>query len=108
MGPDSVVNTTACRQLTGISYCVSATLGRRSHLIASPGPSPDGSIPGMASLNRPNAGAHEELYDAGMIFRKKVMGDDYVDNQLAKGTSEFMRPMQEIATEVVLSRVLLT
>ncbi|KAG5352862.1 hypothetical protein C0989_012494 [Termitomyces sp. Mn162] len=27
----------------------------------------------MASLNRPNAGAHEELYDAGMIFRKKVM-----------------------------------
>jgi len=27
------------------------------------------------------------------------MGDEYVDNQLSKGVSEFMKPMQELATE---------
>ncbi|KAJ3497602.1 hypothetical protein NLJ89_g10329 [Agrocybe chaxingu] len=48
---------------------------------------------------RPNDGAHQELYDAGMVMRRKVMGDEYVDSQLAKGTSEFMKPMQELATE---------
>jgi len=28
------------------------------------------------------------------------MGDEYVDNQLSKGASEFMKPMQQLATEV--------
>ncbi|KAL0956715.1 hypothetical protein HGRIS_002837 [Hohenbuehelia grisea] len=53
----------------------------------------------MSESSRPNEAAHKELYDAGMVYRRKVMGDEYVDNQLAKGVSEFMRPMQELATE---------
>ncbi|KAG6917227.1 hypothetical protein DXG01_003341 [Tephrocybe rancida] len=53
----------------------------------------------MTSAIRPDAEAHEELYKAGMVLRRKVMGDEYVDDQLQKGTSEFMRPMQELATE---------
>ncbi|KAJ4483470.1 CMD-domain-containing protein [Lentinula aciculospora] len=44
--------------------------------------------------------AHQELYDAGMIMRRKVMGNEYVDNQLRKGESEFMKPMQQLTTEV--------
>ncbi|KAJ3800078.1 CMD-domain-containing protein [Lentinula aff. detonsa] len=44
--------------------------------------------------------AHQELYDAGMDMRRKVMGNEYVDNQLRKGESEFMKPMQQLATEV--------
>ncbi|KAJ4497201.1 CMD-domain-containing protein [Lentinula lateritia] len=44
--------------------------------------------------------AHQELYDAGMIMRRKVMGDEYVNNQLRKGESEFMKPMQQLTTEV--------
>ncbi|KAE9411567.1 CMD-domain-containing protein [Gymnopus androsaceus JB14] len=48
----------------------------------------------------PNEGAHQELYDAGMVMRRKVMGDDYVNNQLSKGESEFMKPMQQLTTEV--------
>ncbi|KAF8210206.1 AhpD-like protein [Mycena galopus ATCC 62051] len=54
----------------------------------------------MASSNRPNEQAHQEIYEAGMEFRRKVMGDEYVDNQLKKGVSEFMKPMQELTTEV--------
>ncbi|KAJ7725848.1 CMD-domain-containing protein [Mycena maculata] len=45
--------------------------------------------------SRPNENAHHELYEAGMQIRRKVMGDEYVDNQLKKGVSEFMKPMQE-------------
>ncbi|THV05097.1 CMD-domain-containing protein [Dendrothele bispora CBS 962.96] len=54
----------------------------------------------MSSLERPNEQAHQELYDAGMVYRRKVMGDEYVDNQLQKGVSEFMKPMQQLTTEV--------
>ncbi|KAJ7287560.1 CMD-domain-containing protein [Mycena rebaudengoi] len=53
----------------------------------------------MAST-RPNEEAHQELYAAGMQIRRKVMGDEYVENQLKKGVSEFMKPMQELTTEV--------
>ncbi|KAF8070029.1 CMD-domain-containing protein [Lyophyllum atratum] len=53
----------------------------------------------MPSSDRPNADAHDELYNAGMVLRRKVMGDEYVDNQLKKGASDFMKPMQELATE---------
>ncbi|KAF5348734.1 hypothetical protein D9758_006812 [Tetrapyrgos nigripes] len=56
-----------------------------------------------SSSERPNEKAHQELYDAGMVYRRKVMtikGDDYVDNQLQKGVSEFMKPMQQLTTEV--------
>ncbi|KAG6861913.1 hypothetical protein C0995_009863 [Termitomyces sp. Mi166 len=58
----------------------------------------------MTSLNRPQAEAHEELYNAGMVFRRKVMGDEYVDNQLAKGASEFMKPMQEVGWGTIWTR----
>ncbi|KAJ6499327.1 CMD-domain-containing protein [Mycena sanguinolenta] len=54
----------------------------------------------MSSGNRPNEQAHQELYEAGMEFRRKVMGDEYVNNQLKKGVSEFMKPMQELTTQV--------
>ncbi|KAF8665171.1 hypothetical protein AX16_000635 [Volvariella volvacea WC 439] len=54
---------------------------------------------------RPNQAAHEELYKAGMEIRRKVMGDAYVDNQLKKGVSEFMKPMQELATEAAWGSV---
>jgi len=43
---------------------------------------------------------HKELYDIGIAVRRKVMGDEYVDRQL-KGTSEFMKPMQDLVTEAV-------
>ncbi|PPQ78124.1 hypothetical protein CVT25_015649 [Psilocybe cyanescens] len=49
--------------------------------------------------DRPNEAAHKELWEAGIVMRRKVMGDEYVDNQLKSGVSEFMRPMQELATE---------
>ncbi|KAF8876691.1 CMD-domain-containing protein [Gymnopilus junonius] len=51
------------------------------------------------SNTRPNESAHKELYEAGMVMRRKVMGDDYVNNQLKQGASDFMKPMQELATE---------
>jgi len=50
-------------------------------------------------MTNSNENAHKELYDAGMAMRRKVMGDAYVDNQLKQGTSEFMKPMQELLTE---------
>ncbi|KAF5366168.1 hypothetical protein D9758_005755 [Tetrapyrgos nigripes] len=56
-----------------------------------------------SSSERSNEKAHQELYDAGVVYRRKVMtikGDDYVDNQLQKGVSEFMKPMQQLTTEV--------
>jgi len=54
----------------------------------------------MASSNRPNEQAHQDIYEAGMKIRRKVMGEEYVNNQLKKGVSEFMKPMQELTTEV--------
>ncbi|KAF9050133.1 CMD-domain-containing protein [Panaeolus papilionaceus] len=51
------------------------------------------------SNERPNEASHQDLYNAGIVMRRKVMGDAYVDNQLKQGVSDFMRPMQEIATE---------
>jgi len=50
-------------------------------------------------MTNPNENAHKELYDAGIVMRRKVMGDAYVDNQLKQGGSEFMKPMQELLTE---------
>ncbi|KAJ8472899.1 hypothetical protein ONZ45_g16495 [Pleurotus djamor] len=74
----------------------------------------------MSSSSRPNESAHQEIYDAGMQYRRKVLGEEYVDNQLQKvrrivepdghvilttitpmkGVSEFMKPMQQLTTEV--------
>ncbi|KAJ7462261.1 CMD-domain-containing protein [Mycena galericulata] len=50
--------------------------------------------------SRPDKDAHQALYEAGMQIRRKVMGDEYVNEQLEKGVSEFMKPMQELTTEV--------
>ncbi|KAJ7703224.1 4-carboxymuconolactone decarboxylase [Mycena rosella] len=43
--------------------------------------------------SRPNEQAHQDL-----------MGDDYVQNQLEKGVSEFMKPMQEVAWGTIWTR----
>ncbi|KAI5241418.1 4-carboxymuconolactone decarboxylase [Aureobasidium subglaciale] len=43
--------------------------------------------------------AHSTLYDAGLEMRNKVAGKEYVDRALANATSDFARPMQELATE---------
>ncbi|KAJ7096349.1 AhpD-like protein [Mycena epipterygia] len=58
----------------------------------------------MESSNRPNESAHQELYEAGMQIRRKVMGDEYVNNQLKNGVSEFMKPMQEVAWGTIWTR----
>ncbi|KAL0581307.1 hypothetical protein V5O48_000683 [Marasmius crinis-equi] len=48
--------------------------------------------------------AHKAIYDEGMAVRRQVMGDEYVDNQLKKGVSEFMKPMQEVAWGTIWTR----
>ncbi|WOO82990.1 4-carboxymuconolactone decarboxylase [Vanrija pseudolonga] len=42
--------------------------------------------------------AFDVLFDRGIQTRRKVLGDPYVDRQLAKGSSEFARPAQEYVT----------
>ncbi|KAJ7188299.1 CMD-domain-containing protein [Mycena filopes] len=58
----------------------------------------------MDSSTRANEGAHQELYEAGMEIRRKVMGEEYVNNQLKNGVSEFMKPMQEVAWGTIWTR----
>jgi hypothetical protein len=41
---------------------------------------------------------HQTLYAQGLEMRKKVVGEDYVANALEKGSSDFMRPLQQYAT----------
>ncbi|KAF7298217.1 hypothetical protein HMN09_01043600 [Mycena chlorophos] len=50
------------------------------------------------SIQRRNEDAHQEIYDTGMEFRRK--GDEYVDNQLKNGVSDFMKPMQQTFVSV--------
>ncbi|KAL4871282.1 AhpD-like protein [Aspergillus spectabilis] len=38
------------------------------------------------------------LYEVGMPIRRAVLGDDYVNNALARGSTEFARAMQEFTT----------
>ncbi len=42
--------------------------------------------------------ATNDLYEAGLAKRKKVLGDAHVERSLA-AASEFARPMQELVTE---------
>ncbi|PMD39910.1 CMD-domain-containing protein [Hyaloscypha variabilis F] len=42
---------------------------------------------------------HQSLYAQGYEMRKKVIGEDYVAKALEKGSSDFMRPLQQFATE---------
>jgi len=41
---------------------------------------------------------HQTLYEQGLEIRKKVVGEDYVENALEKGKSDFLRPLQQFAT----------
>jgi len=43
--------------------------------------------------------AHKELYQQGYEMRKKVVGEEYVAASLEKGSSDFLRPLQQYATE---------
>ncbi|KAH7201405.1 hypothetical protein ACKRZS_006013 [Fusarium odoratissimum] len=40
----------------------------------------------------------QALYDIGMPIRRKVLGNSYVDNALANGSTEFAKAMQEFTT----------
>lgn len=41
----------------------------------------------------------EERYRQGLQVRREVLGADYVDAQLAKGSDDFGEPMQQMVTE---------
>jgi hypothetical protein len=41
---------------------------------------------------------HQALYAQGYEMRKKVVGEDYVEKALEKGSNDFMRPLQQFAT----------
>jgi 4-carboxymuconolactone decarboxylase len=41
----------------------------------------------------------DERYQAGLAVRRDVLGHDYVDAQLAKGSDAFGEPMQQMVTE---------
>jgi 4-carboxymuconolactone decarboxylase len=43
---------------------------------------------------------HQSLYAQGFEMRKKVVGEDYVAAALEKGSSDFMRPLQQFATVI--------
>lgn len=42
--------------------------------------------------------SQKALYNVGMKHRRSVLGDSYVDNALANGSTEFARAMQEFTT----------
>ncbi|KIJ25623.1 hypothetical protein M422DRAFT_38578 [Sphaerobolus stellatus SS14] len=56
---------------------------------------------GRVQKDIPNAEAHAEIYYAGVQMRRKVMGDEHVDNQLTKNVSDFAQTNQQLATEIV-------
>jgi len=51
------------------------------------------------SQEKPNANAHNELFQAGEKVRRKVLGDAWVDGNMKSDTTEFMASMQHLATE---------
>ncbi|KAA8652812.1 hypothetical protein EYZ11_012333 [Aspergillus tanneri] len=42
--------------------------------------------------------SQQALYEVGMPIRRSVLSDAYVDNALAKGSTEFAKAMQEFTT----------
>lgn len=42
---------------------------------------------------------HRQLFEEGLKVRRAVVGDAYVEQALANGSSEFARPGQELVTE---------
>jgi hypothetical protein len=58
--------------------------------------SPGNPVP--LSQNNMDTPEHKTLYEAGLAMRKQVVGEDYVANTLEKGSSDFLRPLQQLAT----------
>lgn len=58
--------------------------------------SPGNPVP--LSQNNMDTPEHKALYEAGLALRKQVVGEDYVANTLEKGSSDFLRPLQQLAT----------
>jgi hypothetical protein len=50
------------------------------------------------SVNNMDTPEHKALYEKGLEIRRKVVGEDYVENALEKGKSDFLRPLQQFAT----------
>ncbi|PFH53731.1 hypothetical protein AMATHDRAFT_962 [Amanita thiersii Skay4041] len=56
------------------------------------------------SAERPNEGAHQELYDAGITMRRK--GNEYVDNQLKKASlPHSVSPSSQPLTKTLTGRI---
>ncbi|KAI1612230.1 4-carboxymuconolactone decarboxylase [Exophiala viscosa] len=54
----------------------------------------------MASNDDRVADAHKTLYEQGLQIRSEVTGAEHVQRSLQNGSSDFARPMQELATEM--------
>ncbi|KIV77347.1 4-carboxymuconolactone decarboxylase [Exophiala sideris] len=54
----------------------------------------------MASNDDKVADAHKTLYEQGLQIRREVTGTEHVQRSLQNGSSDFARPMQELATEM--------
>ncbi|KAH4154385.1 hypothetical protein HBH43_218740 [Parastagonospora nodorum] len=44
--------------------------------------------------------AHKTLFEEGIAIRRSVAGDSYVDASLARHSTPFSKPLQELVTEV--------
>jgi hypothetical protein len=54
------------------------------------------------SQNNMDTPEHQSLYEAGLAMRKQVVGEDYVATALEKGSSDFLRPLQQLATVLII------
>ena len=55
------------------------------------------------SQNNMDTPEHRTLYEAGLAIRKQVVGEDYVAKTLENGSSDFLRPLQQLATVLVIN-----
>jgi hypothetical protein len=55
------------------------------------------------SHNNMDAPEHQAIYEKGMAMRMQVVGEDYVANALAQGSTDFLRPLQQLATVIISS-----
>lgn len=65
-------------------------------------PTSNDPTPGSSSVplsqNNMDTPEYQVLYERGLEIRKQVVGEDYVANALEKGSSDFLRPLQQLAT----------
>ena len=54
------------------------------------------------SQNNMDTPEHKTIYEIGLAIRKQVVGEDYVANALEKGSSDFLRPLQQLATVPII------